>query len=60
MVLVVKLLARIRVSVSESWHGRVCAGHLVDGLVIDASRAGVAGLDALIAGKLRSNSVDHL
>ena len=60
MVLVVKLLARIRVSVCESWHRRVCAGHLVDGLVIDASRASVAGLDALIARKLRSDSVDHL
>ena len=44
----------------ESRHGRVCAGHLVHGLVIGAGRAGVAGLDALVAGKLRSDSVDHL
>lgn len=44
----------------ESRHGRVCAGHLVHGLVIGTCRAGVAGLDALVAGKLRSDGVDHL
>jgi hypothetical protein len=46
--------------VIESGHWRVCAGHLVHGLVIGACRAGVAGLDALVARKLRSDGVDHL
>ena len=44
----------------ESGHWRVCAGGLVHGLVIKASRGVIAGLDALVAGKLRSDSVDHL
>jgi len=60
VVIVVKLLASSRVGVIESGHWRVCAGGLVHGLVIIASRGGIAGLDALVAGKLRGNSVDHL
>ena len=60
VVIVVKLLASSRVGVIECGHWRVCAGGLVHGLVIKASRAGIAGLDALVAGKLRGDSVDHL
>ena len=59
MVVVLRLLTRSRVIVMEGGHLRVSAGCLVNGLVI-ASRAGVVTLDALVAGKLRSDSVDHL